>query len=102
MLTNQVAFITLRFKVIVEIVKIDPPNSIEAKITGDAIGVPGRVVASAGLQLSDTGPNQTTVRYSASIGLAGKLGGLGEPIFRAKSAEVARQFAANLKAAIRK
>ena len=101
-LTNEVAFLTLSFKVIVEVVKVEPPNGIEAKITGEAIGLVGRVVANAGLQLSEAGPSQTDIRYTASVGLTGKLGGLGEPVFRAKSAEVAREFAANLKAAIEK
>ena len=99
-LTNEVGFITLRFKVIVEVVKIDPPSGIEAKITGDAIGLVGRVQATAGLELSEVGPNQTEIRYSSNVSLTGKLGGLGEPVFRAKSAEVAKQFGTNLKAAI--
>ena len=99
-LTNEVGFITLRFKVIVEVVKIDPPSGIEAKITGDAIGLVGRVQATAGLELSEVGPNQTEIRYSSNVSLTGKLGGLGEPVFRAKSAEVAKHFGANLKAAI--
>ena len=99
-LTNEVAFITLSFKVIVEVVKVDTPSMIEAKITGDAIGLVGRVAANAGLALSEAGPNQTDIRYTASVGLTGKLGGLGEPVFRAKSAEVAREFGANLKAAL--
>ena len=99
-LTNDVAFITLRFKVIVEVLKMEPSNAIEAKITGDTIGLAGRVTASAGLQLSEVGPKQTQVRYTSNVSLAGKLGGLGEPVFRAKSADVARQFGVNLKAAI--
>jgi len=99
-LTNEVGFITLRFKVIVEVVKIDPPSGIEAKITGDAIGLVGRVQATAGLELSEVGPNQTEIRYSSNVSLTGKLGGLGEPVFRAKSAEAAKQFGTNLKAAI--
>jgi len=99
-LSNEVAFITLSFKVIVEVGKVEPPSAIEAKITGDAIGLVGRVVASAGLQLDEAGPSQTDVRYTANVGLTGKLGGLGEPVFRAKSAEVAREFGANLKAAM--
>jgi uncharacterized protein len=99
-LTNEVAFITLRFKVIVEVVKIEPPNAIEAKVTGETIGLAGRVTANAGLQLSEAGPKSTQIRYTSSVALAGKLGGLGEPVFRAKSAEVARQFGVNLKAAI--
>ena len=99
-LTNEVGFITLSFKVIVEVVKIDPPRLIEAKITGDAIGLVGRVQATAGLELSEAGPNETQIRYSSNVSLTGKLGGLGEPVFRAKSAEVAKQFGTNLKAAI--
>ncbi|PYS40057.1 MAG: hypothetical protein DMG14_11825 [Acidobacteria bacterium] len=99
-LTNDVAFITLSFKVIVEIIKVEPPSAIEAKISGESIGLGGRVVANAGLQLSESGPGQTEIRYTASVGLTGKLGGLGEPVFRAKSAEVAREFGTNLKAAI--
>src|SRR5579862_5747909 len=99
-LTNEVAFITLRFKVIVEVVKIEAPSSVEAKVTGETVGLVGRVTANAGLQLSEAGPKQTQVRYTSNVALAGKLGGLGEPVFRAKSAEVARQFGANLKVAI--
>ncbi len=99
-LTNEVGFITLSFKVIVEVVKVNPPDSIAATITGEALGLVGRVTANAGLELSEAGPNQTDIRYAANVGLTGKLGGLGEPVFRAKSAEVAREFAANLKAAI--
>jgi carbon monoxide dehydrogenase subunit G len=99
-LTNEVAFITLSFKVIVEVGKIEPPSAIEAKIIGEAIGLVGRVTATAGLELSEAGPNQTNIRYAANISLIGKLGGLGEPVFRAKSVEVAREFGANLKAAI--
>jgi uncharacterized protein len=98
-LTNEVAFITLSFKVTVEIVKVETPNMIEAKITGDAIGLVGRVAANAGVELSEAGPGQTDLRYTANVGLTGKLGGLGEPVFRAKSAEVAREFGANLKTA---
>ena len=101
-LTNHVAFITLSFKVVVEVVKVEPPGTIEAKITGEAIGLVGRVTANAGLQLSEAGTSQTDIRYTANVSLTGKLGGLGEPVFRAKSAEVAREFGANVKTMIEK
>ena len=101
-LTNEVAFIKFSFKVTVDIVKVEPPSAIEAKITGEAIRLAGRVVASAGLQLDEAGPSRTNIQYAANVGLTGKLGGLGEPVFRAKSAEVAREFGVNLKAAIEK
>jgi uncharacterized protein len=99
-LANKVAFVTLRFKVVVEIVKIEPPDAIEAKVTGEPIGLAGRLVANAGLRLTGAGEQRTTVRYAVDLGLTGKLGGLGQPVFRAKSEELGREFAANLKAAI--
>src|ERR1700688_2830004 len=75
--TSKVAFITLSFKVIVEIVKIEPPDAIEAKITGDAIGLAGHVVATAGLRLRSAGDGRTAISYSTDFVLTGKLGGLG-------------------------
>ena len=99
-LTNEVAFITLSFKVRIEVLKIEAPGTIEAKITGETIGLAGRVTANAALGLAEVGPAQTEIRYTVNISLGGKLGGLGEPVFRAKSAEVSKQFGANLRTAI--
>ena len=99
-LTNKVAYITLRFKVVGEIVKMEPPNVIEVKMTGDSVGVAGHLVATAGLQLMDQGEQGTVIRYAADVALTGKLGGLGQPVFRAKSAQLAREFGENLKTAL--
>ena len=101
-LSSKVAYITLSFKVIVDVVKIDPMNAIEATVTGDAIKLAGHLVAKASLQFADAGENRTLICYSVDVGLTGKLGGLGQPVFKAKSAELAREFSANLKAAIEK
>lgn len=99
-LSNRVALVTLTFKVAIEIVKLEPPDAIEAAVAGDAIGLPGRVTATAALRLADEGERRTRVDYSADIALTGKLGGLGEPVFRATTAQLARQFGNNLKKAI--
>jgi len=101
-LTNQVSFMTLNFQVIVEVVKVDPPHAIEARITGKPIGFAGQLTATAGLRLAEAGHGRTIIRHSSDVGLTGKLGGLGQPVFRAKSAEMATKFAANLKAALEK
>ena len=99
-LTNKVAYISLRFKVVGEIVRIEPPNVIEVKLTGDSVGVAGHLVATAGLELTDQGVQGTVIRYAADVALTGKLGGLGQPVFRAKSAELAREFGENLRIAL--
>jgi carbon monoxide dehydrogenase subunit G len=81
-------------------VKIDPPHAIEARITGRPIGFSGQLLGTAELQLSDAGEGRTAIRHSSDIGLTGKLGSLGQPVFRAKSAEMSAKFAATLKAAL--
>ena len=99
-LTNRVAFMTLSFKVIIDVVRMEPPTEIEAKITGDAVGLPGHLVATASVQLTEAAERCTTIRYVTDVGLTGKLGGLGQPAFRATSAQLAREFGANLKKGI--
>src|SRR5687767_9276985 len=97
-LTSRVAFMTLSFKVTVDVTKIEPPATLEATITGDAVGLSGHVVATARLDLAETADCRTTVRYTTAVGLTGKLGSLGQPVLRATSAKLAREFGDNLKA----
>jgi uncharacterized protein len=99
-LTSRVAFMTLSFKAVVDVTRIEPPTTIDATVAGDAIGLPGHLVATARVELREAGERRTIIRYVADVGLTGKLGGLGEPVFRATSARLAREFGANLKKAI--
>jgi uncharacterized protein len=101
-LSSKVAFMTLSFKVTIDVTRKDPPEAIDATITGDAVGLAGHVVATAGVRLTENGPASTAIRYSADVSLTGKLGGLGQPVFRATSSKIAREFGENLKAAIEK
>ena len=96
-LTSQVAFMTLSFKVAIDVTRIEEPSALEAKITGDAVGLAGHVVATARVQLEDAPDRRTIVRYATEIGLTGRLGGLGQPVFKATSAKMAREFGAKLK-----
>lgn len=101
-LTNKVSFITLSFKVVVELVKIESPAIIEATVTGEPMRLAGHMMARASMEFQEAGPHRTLIRYTSEVGLTGKLGGLGQPVLKAKSVELARQFAANLKTAIEK
>ena len=96
-LSSQVAFMTLSFTVAIDVTMIEEPSAIEAKITGDAVGLAGHVVATARLRLDEAEDHRTIVRYATEIGLTGRLGGLGQPVFKATSAKMAREFGANLK-----
>ena len=99
-LSNRVAFMTLNFNVTIELVKVMPPEALAATITGDAIGLAGHVAAHAGVELQADGDSRTTIRYFTDVGLTGKLGGLGESVFRATSAKLSREFGINLKNAL--
>ena len=99
-LTSRVAFMTLSFKVTIDVTRMEPPTMIEARITGDALGLSGHVVATASVHLDETADRRTTIRYATEVGLTGKLGGLGQPVFRATSVRMAREFGENLKAEI--
>ena len=98
-LSSRVAFMTVSFKVVIEIVRMDPPHAIDATITGDAIGLAGHVVANAAVALTEEAGG-TIVRYTTDVALTGKLGGIGQPVFRATSAQLAKQFGDNLKQAL--
>lgn len=99
-LSSRVAFITLSFNVVIEILRLEAPETIEAAIAGDAVGLAGHVSATASVRLADESGQRTTVRYTTDIALTGKLGGLGQPVFRSTSAQMAREFGANLKRAL--
>jgi len=99
-LTGRVAFMTVRFNVTIEILNVDPPHAIDAQISGDAIGLVGHVAATAAVRLTAEGNEHTRLTYSMDIALTGKLGGIGQPVFQATSARLAREFGDNLKKAI--
>ena len=99
-LSSRIGFISLSFNVTIELVKLDPPQAIEATIVGDAIGLAGHVAATAVVELASESESRTRIRYTTDIGLTGKLGGLGQPVLAATSAKLARQFGDSLKRAI--
>lgn len=99
-LSSRVAFITLGFNVTIEILRLEAPDTIEASISGDAVGLVGHVSATAAVHLTDESTHRTRIRYTTDVALTGKLGGLGQPVFRSTSAQLAREFGANLKRAL--
>ncbi len=99
-LSSRVAFMTVSFNVTIEILRLEAPHTIEAAIAGGAVGLAGRVSATAAVHLTEESEQRATIRYSTDVALTGKLGGLGQPVFRATSAQLAREFGANLKKAL--
>ena len=97
-LETKVAYMSFRFKVVVELVRVEPPREIEAKVEGMPLGIVGRLSAVALTAVSESG-DETHIDYSVEAALTGKLGSLGQPVLRAKAKEMERRFATRLQAA---
>jgi carbon monoxide dehydrogenase subunit G len=97
-LETKVAYLKFKFSVAVEVVRIDAPSAIEARIEGTPLGIVGRLTASSVTRLTDDAGG-TKVSYEIDAVLTGKLGSLGQPVLRAKAKEMERQFAERLRAA---
>jgi carbon monoxide dehydrogenase subunit G len=95
---TKVAYMKFSFKVTVELTRADPPREIEAKVEGAPLGVVGRLTATSVTTLTEVG-DLTMIAYAVDAALTGKLGSLGQPVLRAKSREMEKQFAARLQAA---
>jgi carbon monoxide dehydrogenase subunit G len=97
MFETKVAYMKFRFKVTVELTRIEEPQRIEAKIEGTPLGIVGRMTATSHTQLSEAG-DETKVNYRVDATLTGKLGSIGQPILKAKAKAMERQFAERLRA----
>ena len=94
---TRIAYMKFKFNVTVELMRVDPPSEIEAKVEGTPLGVVGRLTARSVLQVAEAG-QETKVRYETESTLAGKLGSIGQPVLRAKAKEMEREFAKRLQA----
>ncbi len=97
-LETKVAYMKFSFKVSVEITKLSPPDTIEAKVEGTPIGVVGRLTATSRTHLTESG-GQTVVSYSIDSTLAGKLGSIGQPVLKSKAKDMEKKFTERLRAA---
>ena len=98
-LETKVAYLEFKFNVAVEVVRVDPPSEIEARVEGTPLGMVGRLTASSMTRLAEEGGG-TRVSYEIEAALTGKLGSLGQPVLRAKAKEMEKTFANRLRAAV--
>lgn len=95
---TKLSFMRFKFKVTVELTRVESPSVIEAKIEGRPLGFLGRLTAHSVTTLAGN-DDETRLSYTMDVALTGKLGSLGQSAFTAKAKEMTRQFADNLRAA---
>lgn len=96
-LETRVAYIKFKFAVSVEIVELDEPVRVVAKVEGAPIGMVGRLTATSAADLTEQ-DGGTAVNYELDVALTGKLGSLGQPVLKSKAKEMERQFASRIQA----
>jgi hypothetical protein len=96
-LETRVAYIKFKFAVSVEIVELDEPVRVVAKVEGTPIGMVGRLTATSAADLTEQ-DGGTAVNYELDVALTGKLGSLGQPVLKSKAKEMERQFASRIQA----
>ena len=97
-LETKVAYIKFKFDVAVEVTKVEPPQTIEAKVEGTPHGIVWRLSATSRTTLTQE-DEATRVQYEIEAALTGKLGSLGQPVIRSKAKEMERHFVEKLTAA---
>jgi len=69
-LETKVAYLQFKFKITVQLVRIEPPSRIEAKIEGTPLGIVGHLTAATVTTLAEAG-EQTVISYTMDMALTG-------------------------------
>jgi carbon monoxide dehydrogenase subunit G len=89
----KVAYITFSAPIEVTITRMDPPRELESVARGEDKRLGSNIQVAATLRLTPQAEGATEVAYRADVSLWGKLGTLGEPVFRQKATQMGREFA---------
>lgn len=98
-LVNEVAHVRFNARFAAEIVEMDRPRLVRAVLNGEDRRLGSSLKLTASLGVKPDGDSDSAVSYEMDLALWGKLGRLGEPIIRRRSAEVERDFVAAFKTA---
>jgi carbon monoxide dehydrogenase subunit G len=97
-LETKVAYLQFKFKVVVELTRVEAPHALEAKIEGTPLGVVGRLTATSRTTLVEDAEG-TAIHYDIDTALTGKLGAIGQPVLKSKAKQMEKEFCARLRTA---
>jgi uncharacterized protein len=99
-LTVKVGFLSTSQNLKVEIVESDRPRHLVSLARGEDRKLASQVEVRNTLDLAPTSANTTLVRYRSDVRVLGRLGSVGDAVMKVKAKQLARDFAANVRAAI--
>jgi carbon monoxide dehydrogenase subunit G len=98
--TVKVGFLSTTQDLRMTIVEADPPRRVVAAGRGEDRRLGSQVDVRSTLELEPAEPAVTEVRYRSEVRVLGRLGTVGDAVMRARAAELAREFAARVRAGI--
>jgi uncharacterized protein len=93
-LVNEIAHVRFNAAFSAEIVGVNAPREVKAILKGEDRRLGSSLKLDATLSVEPDGPDRSTVTYGMEMAMWGKLGRMGESIFRRRTAEVEKQFVA--------
>ena len=94
---QKVGPISVRFKFINTLVKLDPPNHVEMEGEGEDISKAGRFTQKTIIDLKKIEGNEVEISYRCNANIVGKLAMFGDRILKAKAKKLEADFTAALK-----
>lgn len=94
-LTNEIAHVKFNAAFTAELTELKKPNNIKVVLSGDDRKLATSISVVISLEVTSNG-SDSKIHYDMDVAIRGKLGRLGEPIIRRRSAEVERDFVAAL------
>ena len=98
-LAVKVSYITFSADTETVITRCEPPHRLEATTRGENASLGSSLRVESRLELAPAAEH-TRVRCEMDVSLWGRLGALGESVFRGKATEVAAEFARRLAARV--
>ncbi|WP_288940840.1 SRPBCC domain-containing protein [uncultured Roseovarius sp.] len=100
-LQTRLAYIRIGFTLDVSITEIEAPAFMKITATGKPLGMVGRLSGDATLTLTELeAEGQTLVSYVLDLAVAGKLGSIGQPVFKSKAKEMESSFVEKFNASL--
>jgi carbon monoxide dehydrogenase subunit G len=93
-LVNEIAHVRFNAAFSAEIIGVDAPHGVKAILKGEDRRLGSSLKLDATLSVEPAGADSSTVTYAMEMAMWGKLGRMGESIFRRRTAEVEKQFVA--------
>jgi carbon monoxide dehydrogenase subunit G len=95
---QKVGPISVRFKFINTLSKIEPPNHVEMEGEGEDIGKAGRFTQRTTIDLIEQQGDEVEISYQCNANIVGKLAMFGDRILKTKAKKLEAEFTAALKA----